>query len=387
MDKILAIQTLRSFVENTDNVIAKDAILALHPELAESEDERIRDVLIKLLKVPRKEIFEHEGITKEQAIAYLEKQKDTYSPNFPKSCSDCPTEIQSIIDKEFGIYGRDENDEPLNKCGDWRKGMVLNGSAIWRLVKLGINWHKEQKPVEWDEYTETIRKEIVKFIKDNTLTYTHSGCETQKRWIDYLEKQKEHPTSGSSEKPNIQWSEEYRKEDLQARFAFYTYKDEDGVLYLSNVFVEETSRNKGFGTKILQAAEKVAETIGAISIRLKVKQGSPANNWYRKHGYGYITFEDGYDWLEKTLEYLKPAKQEWSEEDELMRNAVLNTLERIGDYGTIGMQKDWLKSLRLQPHWKPSEEQISALERAIVKMHTSNDIGILAELRDNLKSL
>lgn len=110
------------------------------------------------------------------------------------------------------------------------------------------------------------------------------------------------------------WNEQYREEDLRTRFAFYTYKDEDGILYLSNVFVEETSRNKGFGTKILQVAENVAETIGAITIRLKVKQNSPANDWYRKHGYGYLTFEDGYDWLEKNLEYLKP-KQEQPEAD------------------------------------------------------------------------
>jgi len=40
-----------------------------------------------------------------------------------------------------------------------------------------------------------------------------------------------------------------------------------------------------------------------------------------------------------------------------------------------------------EPHWKPSEEQIGALERAIVKTHTVDDIGILAELRDNLKKL
>lgn len=38
-------------------------------------------------------------------------------------------------------------------------------------------------------------------------------------------------------------------------------------------------------------------------------------------------------------------------------------------------------------NWRPSEEQINALERAIIKMHTPNDIGILAELRDSLKKL
>lgn len=38
-------------------------------------------------------------------------------------------------------------------------------------------------------------------------------------------------------------------------------------------------------------------------------------------------------------------------------------------------------------HWKPSEEQMEALERAIIKMHTPNGISILAELRDDLKKL
>ena len=119
--------------------------------------------------------------------------------------------------------------------------------------------------------------------------------------------------------------------------------------------MEETSRNHGFGTRILKAAEKAAEAIGAITICLKVKQDSPANAWYRKRGYGYVAFEDGYDWLEKNLEYLKPVKQEWSEEDELMRTTVIQTLERFGGCGTTGMQIDWLKSLR--PSWKPSEER------------------------------
>lgn len=115
------------------------------------------------------------------------------------------------------------------------------------------------------------------------------------------EKQQEQP---------VEWKDEYREEDLRTRFAFYTYKNEedDSVLYLSNVFVEEASRNAGFGTKILKAAERVAETIGAITIRLKVKQDSPANAWYRKRGYGYIAFEGEYDWLEKNLEYLKPKR-------------------------------------------------------------------------------
>lgn len=60
--------------------------------------------------------------------------------------------------------------------------------------------------------------------------------------------------------------------------------------------------------------------------------------------------------IEKVLDLIDPSKlsTDWSEEDELMRSAVLNTLDRIGDVGTIGMQKNWLKSF---PHSTPTKEQ------------------------------
>ena len=208
-----------------------------------------------------------------------------------------------------------------------------------------------------------------------------------------------------------EWSEDWREEDIQTRFAFYTYKEDSSVLYLSNVFVDETSRNHGFGTRILKAAEKVAETIGATTIRLKVKQDSPANAWYRKNGYGYMAFEDGYDWFEKNLEYMKPNKQEWSEEEygrlfdiehylygtlqlspdrknacidflkslrpqpHLVRALTDNELERqlcdlqdkypdtSWEYGIIGEAIEYIR----QPHWKPSEEQLEGLEEAADK--------------------
>ena len=98
--------------------------------------------------------------------------------------------------------------------------------------------------------------------------------------------------------------------------------------------------------------------------------------------------------LEHLVEPQKPA--EWSKEDESNLQSCIAKIEidmqhwdKHGKTMVDGDIKliDWLKSLRPQPHWKPSEEQIGALERAIVKTHTVDDIGILAELRDNLKKL
>ena len=90
------------------------------------------------------------------------------------------------------------------------------------------------------------------------------------------------------------------------------------------------------------------------------------------------------------LKSLRPQlKYEWSEEDEEMLDAMVDIVANSLYEPLCPRDKMlcWLKSLRPQPHWKPSEEQIGALERAIVKTHTVDDIGILAELRDNLKKL
>ena len=198
---------------------------------------------------------------------------------------------------------------------------------------------------------------------------------------DAYENGKRDSEKQKKQKP-AEWSEDWREEDVQTRFAFYTYKDDPSVLYLSNVFVEEMSRNHGFGTRILRAAEKVAETIGATTISLKVKQNSPANAWYRKNGYGYVAFEDGYDWLEKNLEYMKPNKQEWSEEDEEMLNSCISSIEEAKENRYAYKETDgdtsydheiaWLKSLRPQPHWKPSEAQMRYL---LAVINDPNNIG------------
>lgn len=202
----------------------------LIPDLAESEDEKIRKSIIHILQVGGYMSPEEKG----KALAYLEKQKE-------------------LLESGKGLYYYDG--EKAIYCGD---------------------------PV-----TEENRR-------------IFAMCQQ--------EKQKEQKFAG--------WNEDWQKENIQTRFAFYTYKDDPCTLYLSNVFVEETSRNKGFGTKILAVAEKVAETLGTTYIRLKVKQNSPANAWYRKNGYMYVAFEDGYDWLEKNLEYVKSNKQGWDKFDE-----------------------------------------------------------------------
>lgn len=277
----------------------KEALETLIPELAESDDERIIRAIIDALYSHTNSInlLSSRGYQMEDIEAWLEKQKEHHFTKRNALFDKCVENCDPIVMKKVS----DEVDEMLEK---------------------------EQKPAEWSE--DIIRRAV----KEVGLTQYQ---------IDWLK------TNVFS--PKQEWNENYREEDIQTRFAFYTYKDDPSVLYLSNVFVEETSRNHGFGTRILRAAEKVAETIGAITIRLKVKQDSPVNLWYRKNGYGYVTFEDGYDWMEKNLEYLKPVKSaEWSEEDDMLMDELESYI--LYDKEFNDEQKSWrikrLKSLRPQ---------------------------------------
>ena len=70
-------------------------------------------------------------------------------------------------------------------------------------------------------------------------------------------------------------------------------------------------------------------------------------------------------------------KQEWSEEDGRIIDTIVSVLGQYIDYKTVSgtgsgyatprynKEIDWLKSLRPQSHWKPSEEQMKALYSAL----------------------
>lgn len=94
--------------------------------------------------------------------------------------------------------------------------------------------------------------------------------------------------------------------------------------------------------------------------------------------------------LEKQAEQ-KPS--EWSEEDEDLLKWSINNLTELKDrygegYGKVGKCIDWLKSLRPQNHWKPTDEQMGCLSDAIEHY---NSLGYpapkLKELYEQLKKL
>jgi len=109
-------------------------------------------------------------------------------------------------------------------------------------------------------------------------------------------------------------------------------------------------------------------------------------------------------WLKSLPERfnLQPI-QEWSDEDEKIWHNIIWILKKDVTYTpptrpnsctgsgnafyTHQTEIDWLKSLRPQPHWKPSEEQMDSLRDTIVQTKGYSYSIYLPELYEQLKKL
>lgn len=109
--------------------------------------------------------------------------------------------------------------------------------------------------------------------------------------------------------------------------------------------------------------------------------------WLEKLKNCYIVPKSHLDPVGEKGEEGKPP--EWSEEDEDRLESIMMWLdEEKPEY--VEKDKEWLKnrvkSLRPQPHWKPSKEQMEALKHCVDGWPDRAD-GILDSLYNDLKTL
>lgn len=128
------------------------------------------------------------------------------------------------------------------------------------------------------------------------------------------------------------------------------------------IIVDEKIRDRvSFESKNIEWSNSVAKEMFMKALERAVEQ--------TKKGYE-LTDCDKHSWWEDFKAYSEIKSTEWREEDERLLNIVIDILDREEHNGHL-MRSDLkecvklLKSLRTQHHWKPSEEQMKALEKAM----------------------
>ena len=160
---------------------------------------------------------------------------------------------------------------------------------------------------------------------------------TRKKLIQYIYHETNLDKKDKDEFLSWLYDQNEENPDNLYRFSIYRYDDDLKVLFLSDVFVGEFIRGKGYGNQILEVAELIAKKVGAEFISLKVKEYSIAYNWYERHGYKiYAAAEDDetYVWMRKkigpdwypSIGQLKALKGVIEETKESWYSSVLLTL-------------------------------------------------------------
>ena len=109
----------------------------------------------------------------------------------------------------------------------------------------------------------------------------------------------------------------------------------------------------------------------------------------------YHAPKEGYEFRENWLKSLRDRvlpqpKQEWSEEDKCMLNNVIDALKPLSQTThssyAINSMIDWLNSLRPQNTWRPSDEQIKALQWVLNNIpyntHKEEISGLLGQIKN-----
>jgi len=236
-----------------------------------------------------------------------------------------------------------------------------------------------------DSKDESIRKAIVKTIKESPVIGV--GEFSKNDMLAYLEKQKENTEELVYRLNRLM--QEYineRKDEAEQEHRFKCYKLFWDALEDASYFDEQKEPKpisfnesynpddyevvmEGNATGLKRKEQKPVEVKDPSMEELEAHNKALhdfkvfAAKQAKEH---HISFVHDFEWNNFCGEILSYFNQpvEWSEEDEKMMADVLESLRKyqlsMPNY-QVELQMRWLKSLRLRPHWKPSEEQMEAL--------------------------
>ena len=174
----------------------------------------------------------------------------------------------------------------------------------------------------------------------------------------------------------------------------------DGLYYAIDILEKTFGKVEGYQSDDGKMEHQIAiETVNALYHKKSVEWSEEDEQYLQKaiecaFGNGYLSVSD---WLKSLKDRVQPQpKQKWGEDDEKRINSIISSIkycsEQYPDKKEYAKDIDWIKSLK--SHWKPSEEQIGALNYAYCELFKrgensegSNCVHPLMTLIDDLKKL
>lgn len=348
------------------------ALIKDFPELAESEDERIRKELLSYarLKVEnmsrlslQKQVDKDNYQWWKDVVAWLEKQKEQKDYKIlqwrePNDCVDIPEGHYIVIAYSPGVVGLGYISDGRVVSAPGKKPQAIlyipNMGELYRVEAQQPVAHendfvnKEQKPVEWDDYTETNLDRalmIIKKAKGNLQGYqSDDGIYECDMAIECIEHILYRGINMDGLCKPVEWSDEDEKMIANLRSTLAN-------LSVRGLIKKETERKYSAWLKSLRP--KVSVNWSEEDERLYrdaligLKYAYEDLSSHKSSDFAKKT-EDAYNWLQS----LRPQpKVEWSEEDEEIFNNIIEKAK--GGHWIEVNEITWLinrfKSLRPQP--------------------------------------
>ena len=292
------------------------ALETLIPELAESEDERIRKEIISALK------FANDNGVYDKHLAWLEKQKEQKPTQEELSYEKL---VRNAEEEVNVLYPN--NEEEGTEAWERRECLrehYMKGAVQAAMESLDI---KEQKPVNISENNDSdvnghlTGKILVEYGKHAKVRDGKRHCEMD--WKEFQRLAHYFYELGKAEQKPAEWSYPYGKNET-------------------------------------------ADQLIAIAECLEM-DGDCSFNGYKGKDCGKFL-------RELAIRESENNPAEWSEEDCIKQRALIDTLRGETTCFTTNDFISWIKSLRPQPHWKPSEEQMEILKKSVVgEVHHESD--------------
>ena len=344
-----------------------DFMNEIFPELAESGDEKIRKGLIGYFRAGKCEnISSYHGISTNDILAWLEKQAEQKT---------------------------DDKVEPKFEIGD----LITNGILVGKIDEIhehgyhayfGDHYADVPDVENWHKWT-------IQDAKDGDVLCTYE-CGTPKIVFILKGTPKKHYALGyhcycnimyphfesDSEKgclsPNDEDVKPATKEQRDTLIkaitdAGYTFDFENKELKK----IEQKPAWSEEDEQYFNFLEKLLNNLQVKSTENEIKKGTNSHSEY---------YFKVIQWLKSIKDKVQP-KQEWNEQEQVRINRIVSCLENlnVADNDILLKDVDWLKALSPQNRWKPSREQIKALEMAVEG--NIPQPGIIQSILEQLKKL